>query len=101
MQGPYLHIAFVRESIPEDEKLPIKDFLRAITFEGDTETLSPQQIPSLTLFLGFTSGKYTGKATVGVEFTDPSGESFFPSVSLVVAGNFSLLLIIPSKPPPI
>ena len=51
MQAPYLHVAFVCESIPEDGEMSIKDLLGKINVEGDTEKMVPFTLPSLILFL--------------------------------------------------
>ena len=81
MKGPYLFIAFVCNSIPQDGRMPVEDLPGKINVEGSAETMPPFPL-TFTLFLGFTAGEYTGKAEVDIQPFTPSNEELPPIDSL-------------------
>ncbi len=82
MQAPYLHIAFVCGSIPEDGKMPVEGLPNRVDVEGDTKKMSPFKLP-IILFIGFVAGEYTGKAVISIQPVSPNEDTLPPHYSEV------------------
>ena len=73
MQAPYLQIAFVCDHIPQDGKMSVRDLPGKITVKGFSEKM-PVLKTTLTVFVGFIAGEYTGKAKLRIRPFSPSGK---------------------------
>lgn len=72
MLPPYLHICFIRKSIPDDRKIPLDGLLPVVTISDLPSGIVPEI--SFVIFAGFIPGYHRGETRIEVKALSPSGE---------------------------